>query len=251
MDDHLVAFGADSLTGTRLGHLDGPSVTEHGRHLPGRPAVLRQVRAWQRLRVAEVVSHHQQGAGRRHGRGEMTEQGLLLGLRDVQEVGGDQVVGSRRRNPGQVSVQPGDGETALAGALGRPLDRHARDVGGGDLPSARGEPEGVAALARPGVQCRARPKTGYFGDQDRVGVAAPDLRLGPVPLVPGLLSVRGLMGVRRLLVARVLVARVPVVVAHIPFLTLAALTARLASSATRSMLIAAPAISPPAAAAIT
>lgn len=123
-------------------------------------------------------------------------------VRGVQVVGGDQVepaVGALREGRVQVVLLGGHpvAQAERAGQGGEPLDRHGREVDGGDAPPPAREPQRVAALAAAQLQRVAGRQVG-----DRLG--EPDVRAGVggggpgrVDAVPGRAGVGRVGGVHR------------------------------------------------------
>ena len=105
------------------------------------------------------VAHHEERAAGSDGLGRGPQR-RVAGIVDrrVEEMRRDQVEGADRDRLREVVAGPRDavGDPGGGGVLGGAIERRLRDVGGGDLPAALGQPDGVGALAAPEVERGAR-----------------------------------------------------------------------------------------------
>jgi len=139
-----------------------------------------------------VADDEQHSAVADRGGQRAKQRGALLG-RQLQELRRDQVETVRLRRAGEQIYllpldAPGRCRIGIAGMLSGALQRDTGDVGRNHGPSSAGKPDGIGPLAAAHIQRPARRPLGDFGDQLRVGVAAPDSLRRPVPLIPETLA---------------------------------------------------------------
>ena len=108
------------------------------------------------------------------------QSGPLLG-RQLHELRGDEVVGILLgRADEEIGLAPLDAGAGhgigLPRVLRPTLHSNAQHVGRHHIPAELGQPDGVGALPAPDVERTAGPEMGHFGDELRVGVAAPGPR---------------------------------------------------------------------------
>jgi len=175
--------------GSRPGFVDqdDPVVVEELGDFIGLVVIEATVLAWGQLR--EVMAADEQGAARRDGVQQTVQRGVLRLAGEREVLGGHQVVGGRRgRLFGQIGAAPLDpvGHAARRGGAGTTVQRHGREVGGGDLPAPLRQPERVTALAGVGVEGPSGHEAGDLGDEHSVGCAAEELVAAAVPVIPEL-----------------------------------------------------------------
>jgi len=139
-----------------------------------------------------VADDEQHSAVADRGGQRAKQRGALL-WRQLQELCRDQVETARLRRPGeQIYLLPLDASgrcrIGVTGMLSRPLQRNTGDVGRNHGPASAGKPDGIGPLAGAHIQRSARRPVGDFGNQLRVGVAAPNPLRRPVPLIPEALA---------------------------------------------------------------
>ncbi len=133
------------------------------------------------------VADHEQVAAGRHGLAQPAGDVEHAAVGRVQEVGGDEIeqaIAGGKRTGVDLPPLGAVRHPGLRGMPRSPREPVGGEVGAGDRPAAAGQPDHVAALAAADVERGARGEAGDLGDELGVGVAAPDLLLGPVSLVP-------------------------------------------------------------------
>ena len=130
--------------------------------------------------VQEVVAHHEQGAVRPQRVHRVTERRPALGGRELQVKHADQIMGTRRRHPGDhIGLDPVDLDAVGGGEVARHRQGHGREVHRRHAPATLGEPHGVAARSARQVQRSRRGEVGDLGDEEPIG------RRGRVDAVSG------------------------------------------------------------------
>ncbi|VXC26378.1 hypothetical protein ARTHRO9AX_220399 [Arthrobacter sp. 9AX] len=150
-----------------------------------------------RRQPVRVMAHHQQSAAGFHGRRRSAKRPLPGQLLGMEELRGHQVIQVRGLPLLQVGLLPmdpaGDGPLGRVHAFPRqgrllvslrPFQRDGGNVDGGDGPAVLGKPDRVRPFAAAKVQRMSRPESAGLPHELRVRLAAPDLGLAAVPLIP-------------------------------------------------------------------
>ncbi|GAB4004281.1 hypothetical protein GCM10029992_48730 [Glycomyces albus] len=131
------------------------------------------------------VADDEQGAAGRDPFGDAAVE-VELRRRRVRVVGRDQVESGAGVPDAQVRLDPLDsvGTRAGRGAFGGYGEGRGRDVGGGDAPAGRGQPDRLGARATPGIQRGARHQAADLAHEVRIRRAGAQRARFAVPATP-------------------------------------------------------------------
>jgi len=181
------SVGVSDVAENALGLLH-PETRELGDDVLRRVEKVGVLRAADTVRdVRQVVPHEKErSAGSKRGRGPPEDIAPLdrvdLKVEDEHEIEGVDL----RRVREEVDADELDIELGAGGSLPRFGDRDLGEVDSRDLPAALGEPESVPAFAAREIESSSAGKIGHLGDEEAVGLGAPEklrLRVLAVPVL--------------------------------------------------------------------